>query len=215
MENYLIVLFKNKKKRRIIKKFVTLDKAKQAYQKLMNVSSEVIFDVKIENGLDVEYELAIIDLKDNSKFPIYKKDEYGRNLKVKVEDPGFSIIEMNDYRKKETIYDIQKNKKIDVSYFIKTYLKKDELKIISTLNNKVIVQKDDELSLFSLKNEEETLRFVEVIANKFRKDNRGDCMFITDVSTPQRKYMLKMLEEKGFDKKMLYKNVTTYPRSKA
>lgn len=92
MENYLIVLFKNKKKRRIIKKFVTLDKAKQAYQKLMTISSEVIFEVKVENGLKVDYELAIIDLKDNSKFPIYKKDEYGRNLKVKVEDHGFSII---------------------------------------------------------------------------------------------------------------------------
>ena len=113
----------------------------------------------------------------------------------------------------KTIYDIQKNKKIDVSYFIKTYLKKDELKILSTLNNKIVIQKDDEVYLFSLKNEEETFRFLDVIANKFRKENRGDCMFITDVSTPQRKYMLKILEEKGFDKKMLYKNVTTYPRS--
>jgi hypothetical protein len=215
MENYLIVLFKNKKKRRIIKKFITLEKAKQAYQKLMNISRDIIFDVKVENGLAVEYELAIIDLKDNSKFPIYKKDDYGRNLKVKVEDPGFSILEMNNYKKEEKIFDIQKNKKIDVKYFIKNYLKKDELKIISTLNNKIVVQKDDETFLFSLKNEEETLRFIDVIANKFRNDNRGDCMFITDISTPQRKYMLKILEEKGFDKKMLYKNVTTYPRSKA
>lgn len=215
MENYLIVLFKNKKKRRIIKKFITLDKAKQAYQKLMNISRDIIFDVKVENGLSVEYELAIIDLKDNSKFPIYKKDDYGRNLKVKVEDPGFSILEMNNYKKEEKIFDIQKNKKIDIKYFIKTYLKKDELKIISTLNNKIVVQKDDETFLFSLKNEDETLRFVEAISNKFRNDSRGDCMFITDVSTPQRKYMFKMLEEKGFDKKILYKNVTTYPRPKA
>ena len=48
MENYLVVLFKNKKRKRIIKKFVTLSRAKSFFNKLMEQSDDVIFEVVIE-----------------------------------------------------------------------------------------------------------------------------------------------------------------------
>jgi hypothetical protein len=44
MVNYFVVLFKNKLKKKIIKKFVTLKKATQFYEKNLAESNDVIFD---------------------------------------------------------------------------------------------------------------------------------------------------------------------------
>jgi len=60
MENYLVVLFKNKKRKRIIKKFVTLSRAKEFFNKLMSESDEVIFDVIIENAKECKLELGLL-----------------------------------------------------------------------------------------------------------------------------------------------------------
>ena len=50
MSNYLVVLFKNKKKKKIIKKFITLSRAKNYFDGLIEKSNEVIFEVLVENG---------------------------------------------------------------------------------------------------------------------------------------------------------------------
>ena len=83
--------------------------------------------------------------------------------------------------------------------------------MVSVLNNKVILQKDEEIDLFSLKNESECTRFVESLSSYFFKTKRGDCLFIKDCSSPQRKYLYSLLESNGFDKKALYRKFTTYP----
>lgn len=215
MENYLIVLFKNKKKTRIINKFVSHDRAKQFYKNLIIKSNEIIFDIKVENGKEVNYELGLIDLSNQSKFPIYKKDEFGRNLKVQISDDGYSLLEIVDFKKEEKIFDLQKKTKITLAHFFKTYLKGEELKVLSLINNKVVLQREEEIFLFTLKNETEAQRFIDTLSFKFMNEHRTDCMFITDNSTPQRKFLLKMLADKGFDKKVLYRNQTTHPRTKA
>ena len=118
------------------------------------------------------------------------------------------------YLGEEKIFDLQKKEKIDIDYFIKTYLKKDGIKLVSGLNNKVIVQNNDKVSLFSLKNEDETSRFLDSISSYFFKQKRGDCIFVKDNSSAQRKYLFEMLSSMGIDKKILYKKFTEHPRSK-
>lgn len=211
MENYLVVLFKNKQRKRIIKKFVTLSRAKSFYENLIEKSNEVIFEVLVENGKDCRFELGLIDTKPNQSAPIYMTDEHGRNIRIKLEDTGMSIIKMSPYRQEELIYDVEKNCKITANYLIKQYLKGDGLKMISVLNNKIVVQKDEVIKLFSLKNEQESSRFVDCLSSYFFKIKRGDCLFIKDYSSPQRKYLYSLLESNGFDKKVLYRKFTTYP----
>lgn len=211
MENYLIVLFKNKKRKRIIKKFVTLSRAKSFFNKLISESDEVIFDVLIENTKDCKFELSLIEMVTNQSAPVYITDEYGRNIKVKIEDDGMSILQIKPYREEELIFDVQKKKKITTKDLIKTYLKTDGLKMISVLNNKIVVQKDEDIKLFSLKNEKESSRFIDCLSSYFFKIKRGDCLFIKDYSSPQRKYLYSLLESNGFDKKVLYRKFTTYP----
>jgi len=212
MENYLVVLFKNKKRKRIIKKFVTLSKAKSFYNKKLKESSEVIFNVIVETGKECSLELGIVEMSSKQLIPIYMTDDMGRSVRVKLEDEGMTLFEISPYKKEETIYDLQKNKKITTQELIKNYLKGDGLKMMSVLNNKIILQEDEQFNLFSLKNEMECERFIDSISSYFFKTKRGDCLFIKDYSSAQRKYLYSLLESKGVDKKILYRKFTTYPR---
>jgi hypothetical protein len=209
MVNYLVVLFKNKKRKKIINKFVTFSRAKQYYDKLLKESNDVIFNVEIENGSDTRYELGLIELSDNQLIPVYMTDEYGRSSKVKLEGDGMTLFNIGYYKKEERIYDLTKNKKITTQQLIKSYLKGDGLKMISSLNNKIIVQEDEKINLFTLKSEFESLRFIDSLSSYFFKIKRGDCLFIKDHSSAQRKYLFSMLESYGIDKKILYRKFTS------
>ena len=61
--NYQIVLFKNKTKKKIIKKFKTFDRAKKFYDNLVKESQSVIFGMKTENGKPCEYEIGFFDFE--------------------------------------------------------------------------------------------------------------------------------------------------------
>jgi hypothetical protein len=214
MENYIVVLFKNKIRKRIIKKFITYNKAINFFEKLKKENDEIIFNKLVENTKNCEYELSLIEYSSNRLIPIYLTDEIGRNIKVKIEDDNLTIVKIIPYKIEDTIYDLQKKEKITTKKFLKSYLTGDGLKMISVLNNKIILQKDDEVYIFSLKSESESSRFVDCLSLYFFKIKRGDCLFIKDYSSPQRKYLYSLLESKGFDKKILYRKFTTHPRSK-
>ena len=212
MANYMVVLFKNKKKKKIINKFVTAEKANVFFKKKIKSAEEIIFDVKIESGLECLYELGIVHMSTNKEAPTYLTDDMGRFVKVKLEEQGMTLISISPFKKEEKIYDIQKGKKITLDYFIKNYLKGDGIKMISALNNKIIVQEDEKLFLFTLKSESESIRFINCLSYHFHKIKRGDCLFVKDTSTPQKKYLYDLLESKGIDKKILYRKFTSLPQ---
>jgi hypothetical protein len=212
MKRYLVILFKNKKKKKILNKFVSFDRAKSYYKSIIKKSEEVIFDVNYENGNASIYEVGIVEIGSVGDFPVYVTDSMGRNIKVKLDEDNMYLKEISMYRKEELIFDVDKNKKIKIDYFIKKYLIKDTLKVVSILNNKIIVQKDEDIKLFSVKNEIDASRFIECLSDYFFKNKRNDCLFVKDTSTPQRKYLFELLEKNGFDKKILYRKFTTHPR---
>jgi hypothetical protein len=208
--NYIVVLFKNKTRQRIIKKFVTSKKANDFYKKTIDKNREIIFDTQTENGKPVKYEIALLEKKGNSLFPIYTKDEFGRNIKLEFDDDEYNIIKISPYKEPEFIQDYQTKNKISIETFINKYLSKDGLKMISKLNNKLVVQKDEETFLFILKNETDCFRLIESLIERFVKLKRGDCMFVNDASPQQKKYLYRILIEKGFDRNFLYRKETTY-----
>lgn len=209
---YYVVLFKNKTRKKIIKKFSNLKNAEKFYGELTKSNNEVIFDKRIENGKECEYEIAFLQNKSNEFFDVYKTDELGRNLKVELESSDYDLLKISNYKLEETIFDLQKNKKIPVDSLIRNYLKGDGLKMVSTLNNKLIIQVDEKFSLFSLKSPDEAQRCIDCLSQHFYEINRKDCMFVKDVSTAQKKYLIKQLSEWGIDKKILYRQFTTHPQ---
>ena len=212
MANYAVVIFKNKTLKKILKEFVTYKKSKVYFDTLCKESDEVLFEVQIENGETCKYEIALIENSNSKLIPMYLTDEMGRAKKVKLEKSGKTISEIKIFKKEEKIFDINQNKKIGVEHFFQKYLKGDGLKMISALNNKIVVQKDDDFKLFSLKSESEVSRFLDTIVTFFIKIKKKDCLVIKDSSVAQKKYLIDLLSKNGFEKKVLYRKSTTHLR---
>ena len=92
--NYFVVLFKNKKKKKIIKKFITYKKSKSFYDSEMNKSNLVIFDTLVENGRPCNYELGLVSTNSSIDHPLYTKDDLGRNIRVFMENENMHLIEV-------------------------------------------------------------------------------------------------------------------------
>jgi len=208
--NYLIVLFKNKIKKKIINKFKTSKRANDYFKSLMDKSDSVIFDKKYENGLGCGYELALLEKTTGTFLPVFLKDELGRNIKISLDDEDYNITLIKKFYIEELFLDYQTGNKIDSNEFIKKYLNGDGLKLISKLNNKIVVQNEDIFNLFTFKNDDDSDRFIDSLTEHLLKQKKMDCIFVKDYSTTQRKYLYNILEEKGFSKQYLQRQVTTH-----
>ena len=84
--------------------------------------------------------------------------------------------------------------------------------MISKLNNKIIIQNNEKIHLFSLKTEEDSNRLIDTLSEYMINQERIDCILIKDVSKEQKKYMYDLLNKNGYDKSILYRKFTTYKR---
>jgi hypothetical protein len=209
--NYMVVLFKDKEKRKIINKFLTDKRALLYYDKLIKESDDVLFEMRYENGFECKYELGLIQYGTNKNQSFFVRDEYGRQIKVELEDQDHTILKISNYRIEEYIHDYQTKKKITTKEIIKKYLPKVGFKLISKLNNKIVIQNDDDFKLFTLKNSEDSDRFLETLTEYFKKEKRIDCILVKDTSTVQRKYLYDILITKGFQRSYLFRQSTTHP----
>lgn len=209
--NYFVIIFKNNKKRKILKTFITEKKAYEFFEKKIKESDDIIFNVQYENGKSVNYKIAVVSKKYNDD-QIYYIDELGRNkiINQKLSDDLY-INKISKLNKEEKIFDLNKNKRINLNDLIKKYLDKSKIYMISQINNKFVIQDDDNYHLFSLKNESDCDRLLDILMDKNEKKN---LIIVKDFSTPQRKYLYEQLENKGFNKDFLYRKSTTHPKEK-
>jgi len=207
---FLIVLFKDKVKRKIINKFVTSKRAEEYFKKLISDSSDVIFDKKYENGVKCEYEIALLTKNKETEVKYYK-DELGRQIKLELEDDDYSISKIEKYKVEELISDYMTKKKISTKQLIKKYLSGEGIKMVSKINNKVVIQNDDTYNLFTLKNNDDCDRFMDCLSKHFIEKKKMDCILVKDISTAQRKYLYDILVEKGFSRSYLFRHSTTHP----
>ena len=209
--NFTVILFKNNKKRKILKSFVREHIALEYYNKKLKESSEIVFNKEYENGSKCNYKLALTS-KTCDFEQLYYTDEIGRNISInpKISD-NLYIKKIDMFNKEEKLYDVQENKKITFNKFVKKYLDKDKTIMLSKLNNKVVVQEDDNYSLFSLKTEDDCERFLRIVESKVDKKN---FIIVRDFTSPQRKYLYDLLVEKGFDIDFLYRTSTTHPKGR-
>jgi hypothetical protein len=209
---YLIVLFKNKKRKKILNKFKTLERANKYFNDTLKTSNNVLFSKSFENGKPCKYEIGFLE-SGSTDFNLYfVKDELGRQIKVDIDDPDYRLTKIVDYNVEELLYDVDGKNKISFGGFIKKYLTRPGIKLISKLNNKVAIQNDDEVNLVSLKSIDECSRFIDVLEDYLIKNGRLDCILVKDTSKQQKKYLYTILESKGIDKSFLYRRFTTFTR---
>ncbi len=204
-------MFKNKKRKKIIKRYSTEKQAKLFFNQLIK-DNTVVFERKVENAEEVQYEVGLLSKNSSFQSSLFIIDDYGRNNPVSLENPEYVFLDIKKYKVEELIFDWQKQSKITFNNFIDTYCKSKELKNIFTLNNKICVQINDDVSVFSLKDSLESERFLDIVQSHFYQNGRTDGIFVKDISTPQRKWIYQVMENKGFDKKRLYRLKTTFSK---
>jgi hypothetical protein len=209
--NYLIVLFKNKKKRKIINSYATEMNAKKKFDDIIK-NNKIVFEKVIENATPVEYELGLLTNTSNVQKSLFITDDLGRNNPVNLEDPDYVFLDLKKYYVEEKVFDWQTQNKISFGEIINTYCNNTELKNIFTLHNKICIQLDSDVSLFSLKDKTDSERLLNKIEEYFYEKKRLDGIFVRDVSSAQRKWLYELLEKKGYDKKRLYRLKTTFSK---
>jgi len=193
-----------------MKRYYTEKFAKKQFDTLIKKNSEIIFEKKIENTDEVVFHLGLLTNKIKTQNTLVLIDDLGRNEIAKLDDKNYVFIDIKNYNIEEKLYDYQKKIKITFNEFIKFYCKNTNLKNIFSINNKVCVQEDENIFLFSFKNINESNRFLNLLESFFFNNNRNDSIFVRDVSITQRKWIYDMLEKHGFNKKNLYRQKTTF-----
>ena len=189
-------LFKSNIKRNTLNRF----------KKLTN-QSPPSFTRKYVKRKICQFELAVFSLNPPTDI-VYSKDTLGRNVKRSLKYGEYYLNNIIDYWVEEQIYDHQQKKRIIFNEFVEKNLQNKKFKQIFTLNNKVVIQEEDSFFLFSLKNIDDTNRFIISLKNYLISQNRMDCLVVKDYDTIQRKQLYKMLEKKGFKRQFLYKHYT-------
>ena len=207
-------MFKNKKRKKIIKSFIKKNTAELYFKKICEQSDKVKFNVEVENSLDVTYEVGLLCKNIDTQFQLFSQDDIGRNIRVALEDSDLQIIKIHRYRVPEKLHDWSTNKRITYDEFFKKHFTNKELKNVFTVNNKIIVQRDEQTSVYSLKNIEESKRLLMLLQDEFVSLKRADAIFVKDMDTIQRKYLYEHLEKLGIDKKRLYRQSTTFSERK-
>lgn len=206
----MVIIFKNNVKWRVIKKYKTYDSAIERYNRMIDESKKVLFDVQTQNGNPVVYELALLKKSRKSTNPIYRVDNIGRNVVVSLDDPEFAIAKITPYKVEEKLFDISKNKKVSVHEIINLINKNKTLKLVSKINHKIVIQDDDNVNLFSAKTLDDADRFLDFLENHMLTINQKNCMIIRDISVAQKKYLYEFLASKGYSKQMLWRKTTAY-----
>jgi hypothetical protein len=209
-QNYSVVLFKNKIKKKIINKFKTDKKCNDFFKSLMDESDSIKFERKYENGYEVSYNLCGLEPKKVILDKLYYKDDFGRQIKVEFDDNDFTITRIENYKIEEFIMDYKTKKKLSFDSFFKKLSSINGYKLISKLNNKIVVQVDDDYRLYTLKNVFDCDRFADVLYNYSMSLGRTDFLIVKDYNTNQRKYLYEILVEKGFSKTYLQRLSTTH-----
>ena len=126
-DNYIIVLFKNRKRKKIIKRYATEKQATNFFNRMIK-ENNVVFEKRIENAEPSDYELGLLSKNQSFQPSLYITDDYGRNSPVNLENPEYVFLNIKKYKVEELIFDWQKQEKINFDSFLKLYCKTKDLK---------------------------------------------------------------------------------------
>ena len=166
-KKYHIILFNNKKKKKILFSSNLRKTVNQKYKELKKKTNP-IFPLKILNREECSFEIALVERKSGKETGKLRKDDVGRWTRNVIKNQDYQLIEVCEHQVEGTLYDHQNKQRITTQELLSKYLPKSEMCQLFSLNNKIVMQKEDEFSLFSLKTVNESKRFMESISSYFR-----------------------------------------------
>jgi hypothetical protein len=204
---YLVVLFCNNKRHKILYRCNKRSTINKYWEKIKNDVPPKF--VKLQGGKRdkvLNYEVGLIYPFRKLSKTIWKKDELGRSNKVIFESETYSLKALIPYWEEELIYDYTNKKRIKYDQLVDIILTYTSLTQIFILNNKLFVQNDNDVRLFSNKNINDAERLLVTLRTDLIRQNKGNFLFIKDINTRQRKNLYDMLIEKGFSRTELFRH---------
>ena len=203
---YKIILFKNGKR---VKCFFSSNSYKSITTKYKNIISKnkPKFIIEYLARQPVRFEIGLVTTEPVVE-EVYIKDDIGRTKEVLMGDSAYNIIKLLPYWREEFIYDHNTKKKISYINLLDTYLNSKDFKQVFTLNNKLIIQCDDIVNIFSLKTVSDSSRLIDIIEFELLDAGRLDCLLVRDTNTVQRKQLYNLLEGLGYNRAFLRKQYT-------
>jgi hypothetical protein len=155
---------------------------------------------------ELVFELALIFPNNRWATTTWVKDSLGRNEPAIIEGDKFRIKEIIPYWQEELIYDLNTKKRIRYNQMMDYISSITEIAQIFTLNNKLFVQIENDIRMFGNKNINDAERLFELVKEELIKKKRGNFIFVKDITTHQRKLLYKILEDKGYNRKELFRH---------
>ena len=204
---YFIVLFCNKKRVKILYRCMQRTTAYEYWREYKTERKPPF--VKMQGGKrnqELVFELALIFPNNRWATTTWVKDSLGRNEPAIIEGGKYRIKEIVPYWQEELIYDLNSKKRIRYHQMMEHILPITEIAQIFTLNNKLFVQVDNDIRMFGNKNINDANRLFEIVKEDLVKRKRGNFFFVKDITTHQRSLLYKLLEEKGFNRRELFRH---------
>ena len=204
---YFIVLFCNKKKVKILYRCMQRTTVYEYWREFRTEKKPIY--IKQQGGKrkkELVFELALIFPNNRWATTTWVKDSLGRNEPAIIEGDKFRIKEIISYWQEELIYDLNTKKRIRYSQMMDYISSITEIAQIFTLNNKLFVQIENDIRMFGNKNINDAERLFELVKEELIKKKRGNFIFVKDITTHQRKLLYKILEDKGYNRKELFRH---------
>ncbi len=204
---YFIILFCNKKRKKLIHKSAKRTTIMEIWREVKSQKKPPY--VKTNSGkkrTPQNFELGLIYPMTRWSPKTFTKDELGRNVEIKVNNSKQRIKELIPYWEEEMIYDFDSKKRIRYYDMMDYILSIRDIAQIFTLNNKMFVQVENDIRMFGNKNIDDTMRLFEIVREELTRKNRGNFIFVKDVTTPQRISLYNLLESKGYKRSELFKH---------
>jgi len=207
---YMIVLMLNGEKKKIMHKFhkrTTVNEYWREYKTQKKPLYCAENRGRARTKLDFEMALVYPVNRWSKNDPLYRKNELGQNVKVNImNSTEFRIKEIIPWWEQEKIYDFQQKKHIYFDEMYDIIVKITEPAQIFTLNNKIFVQIDEDVTVYKNKNLNDTSRLFDILQSVLIGKKRRNFMFVRDVTKYQRKILYNLLEPKGFSRNELFRH---------
>ena len=204
---YYIILFCNKKQRKRMHR-----SAKQST--IMSMWHELKTQVrppyvKTNSGkkrTEMNFELVLIYPMTRWSTKNYSRDNMGRNVELKIDNPKQRIKYIIPYWEEEYIYDFDAKDRIRYHQMMRHINTIYEIAQIFTLNNKLFVQVEDDVKMYGNKNIDDANRLFDIVREELLRKKKTNFIFVKDISTHQRVLLYDLLENKGYKRRELFRH---------
>jgi len=212
---YKIIITKDGKKKKLLYEGSNEKIAKEKYYTVKD-NNNVLFPKKnnaYKKVKPVHYEIMFLKEKEDSDSPFYVRDELGRNKPVDIKSDKWSLIHKDDflYEEKFTVYGY--DERLETKDIIKKIIlrrnKKDKIKQINYVINKVLIYQNGDFDVVVCKNSSDARRLYKTLREFCETNKVINIMFTGLVGKRNRTNLYKRIVEKtGWTMNKTYRSST-------